>query len=275
MLRFSQRKGLTDVRKTVQIDSIDEALRTSLWNVILDYLPETRYVRQGILDEARWSVWRSAWRDFLKLPMDEMPDSDSAFAVWLKARFLKWEWHEVFDLVECLAQHSGDLDMKGFSERCNIVLEREISAYRIVGGEVVQMTAEPEITEVEEAVRIGDKFAVVGTHLETALRLLADRQNPYYRDSIKESISAVESMCSLIAGIDKASLGNALAIIKKGKQLHPSLLAAFDKLYGYTSDADGIRHALLDDGQKLTFEDAKFMLVACSAFVNYLKATFT
>jgi hypothetical protein len=40
-------------------------------------------------------------------------------------------------------------------------------------------------------------------------------------------------------------------------------------LYGYTSDSSGIRHALQDE-PNLDFVDAKFMLVACSAFVNYL-----
>jgi hypothetical protein len=42
-------------------------------------------------------------------------------------------------------------------------------------------------------------------------------------------------------------------------------------MYGYTSDAQGIRHALMDE-PNLSFEDAKFMLVSCSAFVNYLIA---
>lgn len=53
--------------------------------------------------------------------------------------------------------------------------------------------------------------------------------------------------------------------------VHPALRGAFQKLYGYTSDADGIRYALLEESN-LDFEDAKFMLVSCSAFVNYLKA---
>ena len=52
----------------------------------------------------------------------------------------------------------------------------------------------------------------------------------------------------------------------------PSPKGAFDKLYGYTSDADGIRHALLEE-DKVTFEQAKFMLVVCSAFTNYVIGT--
>jgi hypothetical protein len=40
-------------------------------------------------------------------------------------------------------------------------------------------------------------------------------------------------------------------------------------LYGFTSDGQGIRHALKDMVQPEP-EDARFFLVACSAFVNYL-----
>ncbi|MBY0098678.1 hypothetical protein [Mesobacillus maritimus] len=54
-----------------------------------------------------------------------------------------------------------------------------------------------------------------------------------------------------------------------GVQMHGALREGFLKIYGYTSDGDGIRHALIEE-PSLSFEDAKFMLVACSAFVNYL-----
>ena len=40
-------------------------------------------------------------------------------------------------------------------------------------------------------------------------------------------------------------------------------------MYGYTSDKSGIRHnSGLDENT--TFEEAKYMLVSCSAFLNYL-----
>ena len=53
--------------------------------------------------------------------------------------------------------------------------------------------------------------------------------------------------------------------------LHPALAGAFQKLYGYTSDADGIRHALMEESN-LDLADASLMLVACSGFVSYLLA---
>jgi hypothetical protein len=52
--------------------------------------------------------------------------------------------------------------------------------------------------------------------------------------------------------------------------MHPALRTALGKLYAYAGDADGIRHALSGEGSNASFDDAKFMLVLCSALVNYL-----
>ena len=40
---------------------------------------------------------------------------------------------------------------------------------------------------------------------------------------------------------------------------------------GYTSDEQGVRHAMMDD-PRVCFAEAKFMLVACSAFADYVVA---
>jgi len=53
--------------------------------------------------------------------------------------------------------------------------------------------------------------------------------------------------------------------------MHHALIKGFSSLYGYTSEADGIRHALLEEPH-VGFDEAKYMLVSCSAFVNYLIA---
>jgi hypothetical protein len=45
----------------------------------------------------------------------------------------------------------------------------------------------------------------------------------------------------------------------------------FAALYGYTSDAQGIRHAHLNEPSASPDEtDALFMIGACAAFVSYL-----
>lgn len=78
----------------------------------------------------------------------------------------------------------------------------------------------------------------------------------------------------MIAGDQKATLGTALRLIEKdgSVQIHKALSSAYSSLYGYTSDSAGIRHALTEGEEPLHFEDAKYMLVSCSAFINYLLA---
>ena len=102
--------------------------------------------------------------------------------------------------------------------------------------------------------------------------LYADRDNPDYENSIKESISAVEAMCCIITGMSGASatLGAALKKLEEnGVVIHAAMRESFNTLYGYTSDASGIRHGGIDF-TNAPAEDAKYMLVSCSAFVNYL-----
>jgi len=155
-------------------------------------------------------------------------------------------------------------------EDCNRVLEKELSAYRFVGGRIFEITTKEEIDEIEQALKI--PINPVKQHLKQALNLLADKKNPDYRNSMKESISAVEALCRLIAKDDDASLGDSLEEIERTGviELHKALKDAFHKLYGYTSDKKtGIRHSMKDE-PNLNSEDAKFMLVSCSAFINYL-----
>lgn len=90
------------------------------------------------------------------------------------------------------------------------------------------------------------------------------------RNSIKESISAVGVLCRQITGANdlRRALGE---LDKKGIHIQDQMKNAFQKLYDYTNSEDtGIRHEMLSDGNIPTKDEAIFMLVSCSAFVNYL-----
>lgn len=264
---FSQRKGLKKVRTEIQIDSIDEALRNRLWNL---FLP--RYI-QPMSDPLRLgqmqTVMERFWDSYLKLPINIAPYLFQD--IWKETNeYFKREWYELFDFLEFIvACHPDEKLNESFMKACNYVLEKELSAYRFVGRKITQMTSEEEISEIEEALQTPLK--PVRAHIEKSLELLSDRESPDYRNSIKESISAVEAICRLITKNKKATLGQALKEVETKVALHGALKKGFSSLYGYTSSADGIRHALLEEA-KLNFEDAKFMLVSCSAFINYLIA---
>ena len=272
---FSQRKGIKPVKSVIQINSMDTALRNGLWNV-LSFFYWTRVKELNMIShyDDMDTLFKRIWHSYFKWPLDTLEDHYPRTYKTIRGYLFKCEWYEVYDFVEFVAQNYPDATKelnKKFMDACNSILERELSAYRFVGGRITEITSEEEISEIEEALRIPDALRNVRTHLKTALDLLADRKSPDYRNSIKESISAVEAVSELIAKNPKATLGQALKEIEKKVCLHPALKSAFSSLYGYTSSADGIRHALLDE-PNLTFDDAKFMLVLCSAFVNYLIA---
>ena len=65
--------------------------------------------------------------------------------------------------------------------------------------------------------------------------------------------------------------GKALAKLEAKTNMHGALKKGFLAIYGFTSDEQGIRHALLDkDAPDVDEVDALFMIGACSAFVSYL-----
>lgn len=271
---FSQRKGITPVKSIIQTNSMDVDLKNSLWNVLGSFF--WNRVKEPWISpyDDMDTRFKRIWHSYFKWPLDTLDDYYPQTYKTIRGYFFKCKWYEVYDFVEFVAQNYPNEIKDGnkkFMDACNSILERELSAYRFVGDRITEITSEEEISEIEEALRIPDALRNVRTHLKTALDLLADRKSPDYRNSIKESISAVEAVSELIAKNPKATLGQALKEIETKVSLHPALKSAFSSLYGYTSSADGIRHALLNEAN-LTFDDAKFMLVSCSAFVNYLIA---
>lgn len=280
MKSFSQRQGIVPVKNVIQKDWMSDSLRTRLWNLLVLFFwkPEDEltdsYLGMGMSAHMK-DLTTLLWMLHFEKPIDEIGDRWLDARNSMKCHFFGCSWYQVYDFIEFIAQnYDNDFTVDDFVETCNGVLKEELSAYRFVGREIVPITSEQEIEAVDQALQSSP--SPVEVHLKRALELFSDRTAPDYRNSIKESISAVEALCSLIAGRPKAQLGEALKTIENtGRlRLHGALREAFSKLYGYTSDADGIRHAMLE-GSNIDSEDAKFMLVACSAFVNYLveKAT--
>jgi len=269
---FSNREGITQVKTVIQIDSIDEDLRNGLWNALTIYYFHKSSGYLSAFPELN-ALSTKLWHNYFKWTLDNRSDFWPDIYTQLRDYFFRCKWFEVYNFIEFIAancpEESDEDKNSKFMAFCNSVLEQEVSAYRFVGEKITKITSQKEIDEIEEALKDTKSIKNVNLHLETALEKLADKKSPDYRNSIKESISAVEAICNLIAGNKDTTLGQALKDIEKKIKLHGALKSAFNSMYGYTSSADGIRHALLDE-TNLDFEDAKFMLVSCSAFINYL-----
>lgn len=275
MTKFSQRYGHVPVRSALQTGEIDDGLRNRLWNLIrgsfFGMAPPFRGAAGDFLYATTDadSVFKNIWHNYLKRTVESIGNSYFDALNSVKTYFVTCQWYEVYDFVEFLSETTVGLFKNQFVDAVNKVLKEEMSGYRLVSGHIVQITSEEEIAAIQQALTLPDSLKPVREHLSQSLTLLSDRKSPDYRNSIKESISAVESLSKIISNQPKATLGPALNAVESKTKLHSVLKEAFQKLYGYTSDAQGIRHALMDE-PTLDAEDSKFMLVSCAAFVNYL-----
>jgi len=289
-MKFSERYGIT--KKEIQVDSVEKSLRVKLWNIFIEKIDEKFrklvpnkdegwkfvYYVTPVFQEILQYEMIEPIDDYSLVPNDKYAilrnlkfyfDQYNAMRNKIKDYFLSCNWYKVYEFLEFLNKSKySTFREKDFIQKINKVLEDEKSAFRIVGNKISLITDEIEINEIENA--LVNPIASVKDHINQALTLYSDKQSPDYRNSIKEAISAVEAIVKLISGDKKTTLGIAIEKLEsKNIIFHEDLKIAFKKLYSYTSDADGIRHALMGESN-LSSEDAKFMLIACSAFVNYL-----
>ena len=282
---FSDRNGIKTENTEIQMKNFDDRTRTQLFNIIMG-LYNTVY-------ERRLSYKNEHIQRFLRYVLCEIYSEDiDVRTIYfdddvieaIKETFLHGEYDDILTLVEGLINY-WDRVLKenrgsqyhltlGWSiyEVVNVFFEREYIGYRFIDEKIVPISDPYEVAAIKEALKTG--YDAVYEHIAKANKLLSDRDNPDYENSIKESISAVEAMCKTIIDPNskEATLGNMLKKLEnKGIEIHGALKSAFEKLYGYTSDANGIRHAGDIGGHSATFEEAKFMLVTCCAFINYLK----
>ena len=255
----------------LQISEINQPLRASLWNVI-----------HRLFDSAKYERWERLARamsiSFTKTPVDDLPHYAHQKKKWVRERYDAMVWHDVYNFTEFLVDNAnqilrGDSGQSTFLiEEFNKVLERERSGYRFVAGVLAPVTNKEEMGAVEDAIRSTERAAIAGAneHLRTAIALLGKKPEPDYRNATKEAISAIESVAKILGASSAQGLSGALADLNKKVEIHPSLRNAFVKLYGYASNEEGVRHSLGDEATNVGFDEAKYMIVACSAFMNYL-----
>lgn len=268
---FSEKYGYKQ-EKAIQLEWISDELRHRIWNLF--YRQE---IQAGGLASKRLSQALNGEATLEEKIVDRMgflidpAAKDLTAETQLKSNILRYfSWFEIYDFIDIHLSFLAEDDRSKRIEQYNKLLEQEKAGYRIVAGEVAPITNESEIRSIEQAA--STPYQSVSQHIKKALALYDDIKAPDYENSVKESISAVEAMCCIITGMSgaQATLGAAIKKLKdSGVHIHSAMERAFLALYGYTSDENGIRHGGIDF-TSVPAEDAKYMLISCSAFVNYL-----
>jgi len=282
---FSDRRGIKPLNTKMQLNELDERTRIGIANLLREWFDDGKFaqyrfnfcellvkdVYSTLIDDRIRNVIRYGHDDFIieyiYAPIkDNSYDEVLTIVEYVTNYFIQWQMlqyqkgYHYYDLIDYKAE-------------INELFQREYVGYRFIEGEITPISDDVEVAEIEKSLDI--EFQGCKSHIQKALGFLSDRENPDYKNSIKESISAVESICQIITQNSKATLGEALKKLEDhGVKIHEAMRKSFSSLYGYTSDEGGIRHCEGMFRSDVSFEEAKYMLVSCCAFVNYLIAEY-
>ena len=277
-MSFSLRQGYKQEPSSLQIESMNTSLRNRLWNVICDYLVKNDQVEvvAFALQGSSYLFFKEVWGNYLAQIVNDIPDTLTQAIKKLYSSYYRWAWNEVYDFLEFTLSYiwvNKNFLYAHYVLALNTILQNEMAGYTVINGLVAPIYNTQEVDEVGQAISGSEYAGIVGVseHLKSALRFLSDKNNPTFGASVHESICAVEATCCAICGKPKVTLGVAIGELSEHISIHHSLVLGFEKIYGYTSDERSIRHGM-EDESTVTFEDARYMYVACSAFVNYLIA---
>lgn len=274
-LPFSKRNGYVPVVPEFASGILPVNVRTWFWN----------YLHKAATYGFHGEEWASAgqlysdfcvkiWCDYLKQRMDLYTPSKYKEVVSNLVLNERVPVHITIDFIEEIfaGRHFQNeaftiLGIEEFKDN----LERENAPFRYIDGQVVEINSSHEAYAVEQACEC--PFAAPQNHIKAALRFLKEDDAAAWRNSIKESIAAVESAFEELVGHRENSVGAYLKAAEKLKlaiELHACFQQGLASFYNWTSSDQGIRHPLDEDARVPTKNDATFMLVVCSAAVNML-----
>lgn len=211
--RFSDKYKFTTPREVFQLDDIDSDLRNRIWNIVkndfIDVLRSKYDSDSYIPHEDNDKTYIVKLYDaFFKDHVDPLKLSKEGIRNDLKKRFFALKWFDIYNLLEFLA-YAYHSTSSSYFEKVNKILEEENSGYRFVGEFITPIIDEVEIESIENALH--SSYRSVKQHLGKALELFSDKESPDYTNSIKESISAVESLCKQLIGNTGTPLGSCLS----------------------------------------------------------------
>ena len=152
-LPFGRRLRFESAELKVQIDSLDNDLKTDLYNSFLIFIYNKAEEAERSSKGNFVTQHKIIWVHFLRNQLDKFPDYDYQFLQHINQLIYKQVWHKTYELFEFIfnSLDSRLYKMDGLIQYVNDMLERNNSAYRIVDNHFVPITNKAEIEEVGKA----------------------------------------------------------------------------------------------------------------------------
>jgi hypothetical protein len=267
---FSQRAGLEPIPHQLKLGEVSLELRRLIDYYIsleIDRTSSQRYDGIFFNDHCRRTA-QDLHVLFFEQSIDTFTSEVYATKQRLKPFIKSASIGKLFDMIEFFVWHRG----------CSNELKSDLTeafvsaraAYRIFDNKyIAAIGTEEQASAFERAVADAEAKNATAARKQLIAAGVALR-NSDWAGSVRESIHAVEAIAVRLAP-GTGTLGAALKVLEQQGHLHGSLKAAFGSLYGYSSDEEGVRHALVfADEAQVDEADALFMLGACASFVSYL-----
>ncbi|MCY3852926.1 MAG: hypothetical protein OXG03_05065 [Gammaproteobacteria bacterium] len=290
-LSFAQREGRAPLPELMQPEHVPAKFKQLIWRVLEKEIQrESKNAAFGLLGSARIYKRHSRLEkilfryryEILEMPHDQAryqhwrlenkvdPELDKG---WIRAVIYEGEYHETLNFIEFLIRQPECSD--ALCKKIKIAFDSSPIAYYIATIDNLPTIVPRQDLDSGKATRQAietimlSKMEGAAKHLRQAVEQIHSKQ---YAKSIAESIHAVESVARMIDPNANKTLGSALDSLEgTGLLKHSALKGAFKKLYGYTNDEEGIRHALLtSNSPDVGLDEAMFMFGACAHFAAYL-----
>ena len=199
-------------------------------------------------------------------------------------------WWAVFDFIEFILTLPDELVAWGDAEPFMEPIEREegqeqfisslneVLNWMNVGYQLLSTGKFVNVHSDEEAEEIGKAcsgpFAEARTHMENAVADFRNTDQPNHANTVKEAISAVESIVTELtgkeirAGLHQLAKEGILPDVRADVGGENSFVAALEKYWTYANATS--RHGRKKGVEPPDRDTARFLLVTCATLVNYI-----
>lgn len=220
--------------------------------------------------------------------VDEEPDdyylSHTPAIEVLRNLVMNIPWYRFYDTVETVAERIIYIDEEDNFSQSRKNESVSFSAYRQRVNELfsdynvdwkmnesgqLELPLPPFLEDKVKSTedRLADQFRPARVHFAKA-RAFALGSHRDAENSIKESISAIESICKTFYP-DASTLGDALKMMRKDGSVSPMLITIVEKFYAYANAEPAVRHGSNKDSAVLE-HDAELALHFAAAFIRTL-----
>src|SRR5688572_5734874 len=176
-MRYSDRKGITELPKQLSNNSFSERAKNRLWNAFkLLIWSNIRFNYRSY--EAQEQFVTKLWHDYFGASLNNLNPNGDKVEQDIHRYFFSSEYYLILNLLEYLASNFPftafyKASRRDFEDECNRIFSEEFCGFRFINGQVVDISDPNEIAAVEEASSQTDIFSSVALHINKALSLLS------------------------------------------------------------------------------------------------------